>query len=156
DSVDRVSLANLAPTTAEMIGFHDWPTDRPGDVLPGIRLTGKKPKIVVTYVFDGGGWNVLRYWPDSWPNLKRVMAGGANYRNALTGSFPAITACAHATIGTGVYPRIHGITGHNIRGGSYGSRKTYGDPGDAQPSDILVPTLADLYSTATNNAAWVG
>ena len=28
DSVDRVSLADLAPTTAEMIGFEGWPADR--------------------------------------------------------------------------------------------------------------------------------
>jgi Type I phosphodiesterase / nucleotide pyrophosphatase len=156
DSVDRVSLADLAPTTAELIGFDDWPGERPGRVLPGLSMTGRRPKIVVTYVFDGGGWNVLSHWPDRWPNLKRMMSQGANYRNALTGSFPAITACAHATIGTGTFPRSHGITGHNIRGDANGSRKTYGEPGNADPSDILVPTLADLYSAATGNAAWVG
>ena len=35
---------------------------RPGDRgsgLPGLRTTGVTPKVVVTYVFDGGGWNVL-------------------------------------------------------------------------------------------------
>jgi hypothetical protein len=155
DSTDRVSLADLAPTTAELIGFRDWPPER-GEVLPGLPRTGRTPKIVVTYVFDGGGWNVLRQWPDDWPTLKRMMTRGANYRNAITGSFPAVTACAHATIGTGAFPRVHGVTGHNIRGGSYGSRKAYGEPGNADPSDILVPTLADLYSASTNNAAWVG
>jgi hypothetical protein len=156
DSVDRVSLADLAPTTAGLIGFDSWPEERPGRVLPGLSTTGRSPKIVVTYVFDGGGWNVLNHWPERWPNLKRLMTKGANYRNALTGSFPAITACAHATIGTGTFPRSHGITGHNIRAGANGSRKTYGEPGNADPSDIIVPTLADLYSAATGNAAWVG
>ncbi len=155
DSADRVSLADLAPTTAQLIGFDGWP-ERAGQVLPGLTTTGRRPKIVVTYVFDGGGWNVLDEWPDDWPTLKRLMAEGANYRNALTGSFPAITACAHATIGTGTFPRNHGVTGHNIRGGSYGSRKTYGEPGNAQPSDLLLPTLADLYSASTENKAWVG
>ena len=156
DSVERVSLADLAPTTAELIGFDGMPSTRPGRVLPDLSVTGKTPKIVVTYVFDGGGWNVLNQWPDDWPNLKRLMTQGANYRNALTGSFPAITACAHATIGTGTFPRNHGITGHNIRGGPGGSRKTYGEPGNADPSDIMVDTLADLYSSASGNAAWVG
>jgi predicted AlkP superfamily pyrophosphatase or phosphodiesterase len=84
------------------------------------------------------------------------MSQGANYRNALTGSFPAVTACAHATIGTGTFPRSHGITGHNIRADANGSRKTYGEPGNADPSDILVSTLADLHSASTGNAAWVG
>jgi len=156
DSAERVSLADLAPTTARLIGFDGWPDDRDGRVLPGLSVTGRQPKIVVTYVFDGGGWNVLRHWPNDWANLKKLMGEGANYRNALTGSFPAVTACAHATIGTGAFPRTHGVTGHNIRADASGSRKTYREPGNADPSDILVPTLADLYSDATGNRAWVG
>ena len=156
DSEERVSLADLAPTTAQLIGFDAWPSDREGRVLPGLKTTGKVPKVVVTFVYDGGGWNVLRHWQDDWPTLKRLMHGGANYRNALTGSFPAVTACAHATIGTGSFPRTHGITGHNIRADASGSRKAYLEPGNADPSTILVPTLADLYSDATDNAAWVG
>jgi len=154
DSKERVSLADLAPTTAGLIGFDGWADDREGRTLPGLRTTGKTPKVVVTYVVDGGGWNVLRAWPDDWPNLKRLMRGGANYRNAIMGSFPAVTACAHATIGTGTFPRTHGITGHNIRADASGARKAYGTPGQADPSDILVPTLADLYHDATG--AWVG
>jgi hypothetical protein len=121
--------------------------------LPGFRTTGKTPKVVVTYVFDGGGWNVLRQWPNDWPNFARLMREGMHYRNALTGSFPAVTACAHATIGTGTFPRQHGITGHNIRDGAV-ARKAYRTPGHADPSDILVPTLSDLYHDATG--AWVG
>jgi arylsulfatase A-like enzyme len=156
DSAERVSLADLAPTTAHLIGYDGWPDDRDGRVLPGLTSTGRPPKIVVTYVFDGGGWNVLRHWPNDWPNLRKLMGRGANYRNALTGSFPAITACAHATMGTGTFPNTHGITGHNIRADAGGSRKAYGEPGAADPSDILQPTLADLYSDATGNRAWVG
>ena len=110
---------------------------------------------MVTFVIDGGGWNVLQEWPEAWPNLRRLMGEGANFRNAITGSFPAVTACAHATIGTGTYPRTHGITGHNIRT-PQGVRKAYGKAGAADPSDILVPTLADLYSDATGGRAWVG
>lgn len=153
DSTERVSLADLAPTTANLIGYDAWPKDREGRALPGLRTTGKTPKVVVTYVFDGGGWNVLRTWPNDWPNLKRLMREGANYRNALTGSFPAVTACAHATIGTGTFPRGHGITGHNIRDGAT-ARKAYGTPGQADPTDILLPTLADLWHDETGG--WVG
>jgi Type I phosphodiesterase / nucleotide pyrophosphatase len=152
DSEARVSLADLAPTTAELIGLKDWPADREGRRLPGL-TAGATPQVVVTYVIDGGGWNVLRQWPDAWPTLKRLMGEGANYRNAITGSFPAVTACAHATIGTGTFPRDHGITGHNIRDGTT-ARKAYGVAGAADPSDILVPTLADLWHDQTG--AWVG
>ena len=122
--------------------------------MPGIPA-GSPPKVVVTFVIDGGGWNVLQHWPDSWPHLKSLMGTGANYRNAITGSFPAVTACAHASIGTGTFPSQHGITGHNIRDGSK-VRKAYGDAGHANPGDILIPTLADLWSDATDNRAWIG
>jgi type I phosphodiesterase/nucleotide pyrophosphatase len=153
DNEDRVTLADLAPTTARLIGFGDWASDREGRPFPGLRATGVTPKVVVTFVYDGGGWNVLRNWPGDWPNLARLMREGANYRNALTGSFPAVTACAHATIGTGTFPRQHGITGHNIRDGAV-ARKAYREPGNADPSDILVPTLADQWHDASG--AWVG
>jgi hypothetical protein len=153
DSEERITLADLAPTTAALIGFEGWPGDREGGALPELSTTGVTPKIVLTFVIDGGGWNVLRHWPDAWPNLKRLMREGANYRNGIVGSFPAVTACAHATIGTGAFPRQHGITGHNIRDGSE-VRKAYGVAGQADPADILVPTLADLWHDATG--AWVG
>jgi hypothetical protein len=156
DSEQRVSLADVAPTIAAIIGFPEFvDLGREGRPLPGITRPSVPVEIVVTFVIDGGGWNVLREFPDAWPNLKRLMRGGANYRNALHGSFPAVTASAHATIGTGAFPRTHGITGHNIRDGTK-VRKAYGDPGRAEPGDILVPTLADLWSDATDDLAWVG
>lgn len=159
DSEERVTLADLAPTTADLIGFDGWPADRDGVVLPGLRATGRRPKVVVTFVIDGGGWNVLHHWSQDWPHLKRLMREGANYRNAIVGSFPAVTACAHATIGTGAFPWKHGITGHNIRDGA-GVRKAYRTPGQAYPGDILIPTLADMWYDAWDEAPttrpWVG
>lgn len=166
DSEKRVTLADIAPTIAELIHFDGFPEDRDGNGLPvtwprtratpeGAIVAPPPPKVVVTYVIDGGGWNVLDTWPDAWPNLKRLMGKGANFRNAIMGSFPAVTACAHATIGTGTFPRTHGITGHNIRTPE-GVRKAYGKAGVADPSDILVPTLADLYSESRGNRPWVG
>ena len=117
DRTERVSLADIAPTIAAMIGFEAWPKDRQGTALPGVESApvSAAPKVVVTYVIDGGGWNVLETFPDAWPHLKALMGRSANYRNAVVGSFPAVTACAHASIGTGTFPDQHGITGHNIR-----------------------------------------
>jgi hypothetical protein len=153
DSEEPVTLADLAPTTAGLIGYGDWPDDREGRPLPGLVTTGEQPAVVVTLVIDGGGWNALQRWPGRWPNLEALMRDGANYRNATVGSFPAVTACAHATIGTGAFPRQHGITGHNIRDGSR-VRKAYRAPGQADPTDIKIATLADLWHDATG--AWVG
>ena len=100
DSTDRVSLADVAPTVAELIGFDDFlDLGREGRPLPGISRPADRPELVVTFVIDGGGWNILQEYPDAWPNLKRLMRDGATFRNAIHGSFPAVTASAHATIG---------------------------------------------------------
>jgi hypothetical protein len=155
DDTTRVTLADIAPTIAHLIGFDGWPMDRAGAQLPGIRRPATSPKVVVTFVIDGGGWNVLHQWPDAWPTMKHLMSRSANYRNAIHGSFPAVTATAHATIGTGTFPNQHGVTGHNIRDGKK-VRKVFGEPGNANPGDILIPTLADMWSDATGNRAWVG
>ena len=154
DNTDRVTLADLAPTTAHLMGFDGFAAPE-GTVLPGIERPATPPKVVVTFVIDGGGWNVLQHWDDAWPNVKRLMGEGAVYRNAVAGTFPAVTACAHATIGTGAFPRTHGITGHNVR---YRGKpvKAWGTPGQADPSFLLVPTLADVWSEYTNEGAWVG
>ncbi|HKE53655.1 MAG TPA: alkaline phosphatase family protein [Actinomycetota bacterium] len=156
DHTDRVTLADLAPTTAALIGFDEFRA-ADGRVLPGIPSVTPpvQPRLVVTFVIDGGGWNVLRRWPDAWPNLKRLMREGATYRNAISGSFPAVTAATHATIGTGAFPRTHGITGHNVRRGG-GPVKAWGEPGHIDPSFLLEPTLADRWTEWTDNEAWVG
>jgi Type I phosphodiesterase / nucleotide pyrophosphatase len=154
DSDARVSLADLAPTTAQMIGYDGWPDDRDGSPLPLTTSSARTPKVVVTYVIDGGGWNLLKEFPNDWPNLKALMGESANFRNAIVGSFPAVTACAHGTIGTGAFPNRHGVTGHNIRDEQGVVRKAYDSPGEAQPGDIWIPTLSDLWHEETN--AWVG
>jgi hypothetical protein len=153
DHDERVTLADLAPTTARMIGFDEFAA-ADGAPLPGI-TAGTPPRVVVTFVIDGGGWNVLQKWPDAWPNLRRLMGEGATYRNALTGSFPAVTASAHATIGTGAFPRTHGITGHNVRRGGR-PVKAWGEAGRIDPSFLLEPTLADRWTERTADEAWVG
>jgi hypothetical protein len=154
DGTERVTLADIAPTIATLVGARSFEA-ADGASLPRVAAPPVPPRVIVTFVIDGGGWNVLEHWPDAWPNLRRLMANGAGYRDAIVGSSPAVTACAHATIGTGAFPRTHGITGHNIRDAS-GPRKAYGRPGHADPSDILVPTLAERWVTETNDRAWVG
>jgi hypothetical protein len=151
---DEVTLADLAPTTAHLMGFDDF-RPRDGNVLPGIHRPPTPPKVIVTFVIDGGGWNVYSHWKDAWPNLRTLMKHGLVYRNAFMGSFPTVTACAHATIGTGEFPNRHGISGHNVRFNGEVA-KAYGDIGHADPSFILSPTLAEAYTESTGHQAWVG
>jgi hypothetical protein len=154
DGTERVTLADLAATTSLLMRFDGFEAPD-GAPLPRVERPSVPPKVIVTFVIDGGGWYVLTHWKDAWPNLRGLLRESAVYRNAITGSFPAVTACAHATIGTGAFPRTHGITGHNLRdGGSV--RRAYGEPGRAQPSDILVPTLADTWMETAGTGSWVG
>jgi arylsulfatase A-like enzyme len=154
DRTERVTLADIAPSIATLIGFEGFDTGD-GNPLPGLATPATPPKVVVTFVIDGGGWNVLGHWPNAWPGLKALMGDGVVYRNAIMGSFPAVTACAHATIGTGVFPRTHGITGHNVRRNGH-PVKAWGEPGHVDPSFLLVPTLAERWSEETNDRAWIG
>lgn len=153
-SDERVTLADLAPTTAQLMGFDGFRAPD-GHALPGITRVARPPRVIVTFVVDGGGWNVLGKWPDAWPNLRRLMRGGITYRNATVGSFPAVTASSHANIGTGAFPRSHGITGHNVRWRGKPT-KAWGTPGEIDPSFLLLPTLADAWTQATDDRAWVG
>jgi Type I phosphodiesterase / nucleotide pyrophosphatase len=153
DSVEPVTLTDVAPTTARLLG-HAFSTPD-GQVLPGVPKPSSRLKVVVTFVVDGGGWNVLNRWPNAWPNLRGLMADGANFRNAMMGSFPSVTASAHATIGTGQFPMHHGISGHNLRRNGH-VEKAWGEIGQADPSYLLVPTLAMDYADATNHQAWIG
>jgi Type I phosphodiesterase / nucleotide pyrophosphatase len=153
DLTDRVTLADLAPSMAALMGF-DF-SARDGRPLPGLPSPGRPPKLIVTYVIDGGGWNVLNQWPTAWPTLRALMGKALNFRDAVMGSFPSVTACAHATIGTGAFPAHHGVSGHWIR---LNGRidQAYGTAGRADPSRILTPTLADQWTEETRNRAWVG
>ena len=156
DSDERVTLADLAPSTAGLMGFDEFEAPD-GAVLPGLPSVAPpvRPRVIVTFVIDGGGWNVLQRWPDAWPNLKRLMREGATFRNAIAGSFPAVTASTHATIGTGAFPRSHGITGHNVRRNGR-PVKAWGEAGHIDPSFLLAPTLADRWTQHTKDEAWVG
>jgi type I phosphodiesterase/nucleotide pyrophosphatase len=150
---DIVTLADLAPTTGRLMGF-DFQT-QDGAPMPGVPAPATLPKVIVTFVIDGGGWNVFTHWSHSWPFLRQLMGKSIVYRNAFMGSFPTVTACAHATIGTGEFPRRHGISGHNVRYQGT-SHKAYGMAGHADPSFIVVPTLADAWSEHTGHRAWIG
>jgi len=153
DRAERVTLADLAPSAAQLMGF-DFPAPD-GNPLPGLPTPSTPPKVIVTFVIDGGGWNVLSHWPTAWPTLRALMGKGTVYRNAIMGSFPSVTACAHATIGTGAFPNGHGIAGHSVRRNGH-IVKAWGQPGDADPTFLLLPTLADAWSEHTRQKAWIG
>jgi hypothetical protein len=156
-AVDReVTLADIAPTIAELIGT-DPPEGIPGRALDEVLLAPKRragrPALVLTIAWDGGGWNVLDAWPDAWPRLDRFIRRGASVEDAVVGSSPSVTPSIHTNIGTGTWPRKHGIIGIEQR---IGNNPETGAFAHRTPSNLLVPTLADVYDKAMGNAALVG
>ena len=147
---DGVTLADLAPTLARLIGFESFETrdGQPQD----LQATGR-PKLVVTIVWDGAGWNTLREHEDEWPFLRKAMRHGVSFDRATIGSTPSNTPPIHTTIGTGTFPASHGIPHVKIRRASGG----YVDPYEGDDASLVrVPTLGDLYDRAVGNEAKVG
>ena len=149
----RASLADIAPTNAAMLDFAFEAPD--GHVLPDAILPeGERdgpPRLLVTLVWDGAGRNVLDQWPDDWPFLASLIDRGVWYSAAEIGSSPSNTPPMHATIGTGAYPRRHGVIDlyQQIDG-------QIDKPQEDGPGTLLLPTLADLYDVAMGNEPVVG
>ncbi len=164
--LDReVTVADIAPTQAELIEFAQWPSRRSGRSLTELLTdTTKKPQLLVTISIDGGGWNVLNRWPDSWPFLKQLMDEGASVTNAVVGSSPSITPAVHTNMSTGEFPRLHGVTSIGVRqdngrivGGFALSPDTAGDPEQADPTvNLRMTTIGDLWDEAHNQEPVIG
>jgi hypothetical protein len=153
-----VTIADIAPTTAKLLDF-DFP-QRSSQSLSGvIKPDAVTPRLVVTIVIDGGGWNVFERWPDAWPNIARLTREGSNVLDATVGSSPSITPATHTNLSTGAFPRRHGVTAIKVRhrDGSISSVFTEGDIRRPQVMDASVSlrmtTLAELWDRAEGNAA---
>lgn len=151
----EVTLADMAPTFAELLRT-PFPDRRPGQVLrqalvPRSERNGK-PRLILTVVWDGGGWNTLNGWPETWPNLRRFMSSGTSVQDATVGSNPSVTPAIHANMGTGTFPAAHGVVSIPQRSSGRIVDSWYQN----DPRNLEVTTLADLYDRATNNRAKVG
>ena len=153
--LDReVTVADLAPTIAELVDA-PFPSNRSGRpiteaLVPPDQRPGA-PALVLTVVWDGGGTNVLQQWPRAWPFLRSLMRKGTSV-DATVGSSPSVTPAIHTTIGSGAFPRQHGIVSIEMRDGA----KLVKSFGESTPNYLEVPSLADIYDLSTGNRAMIG
>jgi len=145
-----VTLAGVAPTQAELLGFPFRAIDGT-PMVEAIAGNQTPPRLIVTMIWDAGGRNVLGRWKDDWPYLESLIPQGAWYEHATVGTSPTSTAQTHATIGTGAFPDAHGIVAHRLR---IGDELT--TPWAKGPAYLIEPTLADLYDRAMGNEPVVG
>jgi hypothetical protein len=148
-----VTLADIAPTLGNLFGSNFEAVD--GEpMLDGLVPASERPappRLAIVMVWDGAGRNVLAEWPDAWPNMARLRAEGAWYEHGTVGSSPTSSAQDHAIIGTGAFPRNHGVVGHTLRiDGQLVS------PWKDGPRELLVETFADHYDLERNNAPIIG
>lgn len=157
------TIADLAPTYADLMDFDEWP-DRTATSLAGLlKENDEAPKLIVTAVIDGGGWNALEQWPDAWPFMKRMIAEGLNVEETIVGSSPSITPATHTNLSTGTFPRYHGVTAIAVRaddGSIVGSfSEVPGNPGPAVMDarvTMTKTTLADKWDKANGNEPLIG
>jgi predicted AlkP superfamily pyrophosphatase or phosphodiesterase len=136
-----VDLTDVAPTYARLLGLRGFEAD--GKALDDISATdATPPRVIMTVVLDGGGWNVLRRHPDSWPAIAELSAEGTAYVNATIGSAPSLTGPIHSNLGTGRYPVTHGVP-------------TNPWLTTLDPSTLRVPTVSEVWDEHTGNSAVV-
>lgn len=159
----EATIADIAPTIAELMHFDGWeqgPTARP--LTEVLRESEASPKLIVTAVIDGGGWNALEQWPDAWPNIQRIIDEGVNVNGAIVGSSPSITPATHTNLSTGAFPRQHAITAIVVRADddklteAFSLTKDSGS-GSMNPTvHLRRNTIADEWDLATDNVAQIG
>lgn len=151
----EADLADLAPTFAELMGFDGFDA-LDGAVLEEALLPERRgvPAVIVLVAYDGGGWNLLREYPDDWPFVRGLLDRATTFTNATVGSSPSVTAAVHPTMGTGAYPVRHGIPDNTVRlpGGAVGDAFL----GRTDPGLLRVDSLADAWVPATGHTAWAG
>ena len=151
--IDEVAtMADVAPTIARLIGF-DFDAPDGTALETGLTSSTRPPRLIVTVVWDGGGWNTLREHPRSWPFLKRTIERGVSVGDMTIGSTPSVTPPIHTTLGTGAFPSRHGIP--NVKMTTADDR--YINPMELNsPEYIKVPALGDRYDVAEGNRPLVG
>lgn len=150
--MQEASIVDVYPTVGELSGVELEP--RSGALRSEILEPDppKPPKLVVTIIWDAVGRNVLERWPHAWPNLARLEQQGSSFYNSFVGSSPSITPATHASLGTGAYPREHGVTAIVYRDKS-GVRGIFMN---RDPGDLKLTTYGDQIDQAFDDESKVG
>jgi predicted AlkP superfamily pyrophosphatase or phosphodiesterase len=147
-----ITLADVAPTQAALLKS-SFPTPDGQAQAQALLPTAERPlpRLLITLVWDSGGWDVLDRWPNAWPYLRSLAEDAALFTDVTVGASPTNTPVAHATIGTGTFPMRHGFVDEYIR-----LNEKLQKPNANGPAFLVDPTLADVYDRAHGNRPIVG
>jgi predicted AlkP superfamily pyrophosphatase or phosphodiesterase len=126
-------------------------------LFPLVAPAQSAPKLVVVLVVDQMRGDYLTRFAGHWrAGFKTLLTEGAVFENANYAHLHTFTCAGHATIGTGAFPRTHGMISNawwnretrtspectadaKVPPVTYGANVTTG----SSPERLLVPTLAD-------------
>lgn len=135
------SLADLLPAIATGQGLTGLSTSM--ELAPADR--------VCVFLVDGLGWELLRAHPDEAPFLTSLLDTSFNGSGRpLTAGFPSTTATSLASVGTGLPPGAHGLSGYTCENPALGALmnqlrwQPWTDPHTWQP----YPTVFQLADAA--------
>lgn len=149
----RVTLADVAPTAAEILKFPGFRAPDGSPLSEALLPAAARnvPRLVVTVIWDSAGTDLLDRWDEGWPRLRELAGRSAWFTDAALDASPSNTPPSHATIGTGAFPRTHGIPDEYVRFDGRIER-----PLHLGPRVLRVPTLGDRYDLAMGNESLVG
>lgn len=110
--VTAISLAlAVAVSVVTVVALHrlSTPPALAGAASSAARTTATGPRYAVILVLDGGRPDYFNLVP--MPHLQALMRRGTTYTQAFVGQELANTPPSHATIGTGMFPKHHGVEG---------------------------------------------
>lgn len=145
---------DLVPTYAHLMGTVP-PADAHGRVLEeALVSSAKRPKVILTVVFDQGGEVYYKAHPGMTPRVDRFKQEGSYFTQSRVTHVDCETGIGHAAIGTGAWPSQTGISSNNIwLRGLGGRRYSFNGEQPASPIFLNSPTLGDVWLRATDNKA---
>jgi predicted AlkP superfamily pyrophosphatase or phosphodiesterase len=144
---------DIAPTVAAMLGLPVPRTMTGRPLTAALRPGATAPRIVLVVVLDGFRADYLERHAAVLPTLLRLKRQGARFPAARVDYLPSATSVAHATVSTGADPARHGIVVNSLFDLATG---TTTDPfADRSPRNLMTPTLADVWSAATDGRALI-
>ncbi|HEY9898105.1 MAG TPA: alkaline phosphatase family protein [Pantanalinema sp.] len=147
---------DLTPTYAHLMGTVP-PEDAYGRVLDEALVpTSRRPKVILTLVFDQGGEVYYRAHPGATPRIDALKKEGTYFTSAKVSHVDVETGIGHSAIGTGAWPSRTGISSNNFWIRAFGSPR-YSFAGDVDNSPLFLgsPTLGDVWLRASENQALV-
>ena len=143
---------DVAPTLAAALGV-PMPPSATGRVLPILRPSFSRPRVVFLLVLDGMRRDYFDRYASEMPTLTALRRRSAWFAQARVNVLPSNTGVGHSTISTGAGPAVHGVTANNFYDRVNRRREDYFS--GFSPQVLMALTLADVWQLATSGRAVV-